>query len=78
MLNQIDFVSSDNIDENDENASITLMEDRDLWDGIFWFEAFAAVKRTTECFHLNTIVDSIREVAFLRAGIAVHHGHDPR
>ena len=45
--------------------------DRVLWDGIFWFEACLAVRRSMDWFQLNTIIDGVREEALVRAGILV-------
>jgi hypothetical protein len=51
--------------DEDEDPSL---EERALWDGLFWLEATMAIARSVEWFQLGTVVEGVREEAF-RAGI---------
>jgi hypothetical protein len=52
-------------DDEDEDPSL---EERALWDGLFWLEATMAMVRSVEWLQLGTVVEGVREEAF-RAGI---------
>ena len=88
MVTQIDYFAGSIdettiIIDDDNDSSISSMtsrqveapsfpSDRVLWDGIFWLEAFYAVRRSVDWFQLNSIIDGVREEALFRAGIIVH------
>ena len=69
-----------NTNDNDDDSSTTsgqatsssFPSDRVLWDGIFWFEACLAVRRSVDWFQINSIIDGVREEALFRAGVIVH------